>query len=132
MKKTLARLFAASVGVMVPAIVLATDYNYDDYNYDYNYDSTSGAGDAAAAAFGVGFLAFAFVMGLIGLACTIFVIWMIIDAARRNFDQKVMWILLMVFLGFIPAVIYFFMIKKKNVGSVGVKTTPTAAIPPKQ
>ncbi|MBI2415694.1 MAG: PLDc N-terminal domain-containing protein [Candidatus Kerfeldbacteria bacterium] len=74
---------------------------------------------------------FAFFAGLIGLVCFVFTIWMIIDAAKRNFDQKVLWILLMVFLGFIPAVIYYFMIKRKNVTGAG-KSAAATVTPPKQ
>ena len=66
------------------------------------------------------------VFGIIGLLTTIFTIWMIIDAAKRDFVQKVMWILLMVFLGFLPAVIYYFTVKRKNVTGSGHKpTTPS-------
>lgn len=88
------------------------DYNYDNYDYDYNGSS---AGAVGLAAFGVGMMIFIGIMGLIGLALTIFTIWMIIDAAKRDFDQKALWIILMVFFNWIPAVIYFFMVKKKNV-----------------
>jgi prolipoprotein diacylglyceryltransferase len=48
---------------------------------------------------------------------TIFWIWMIIDVAKRNFkneNDKILWILLVVLLGFIGAIIYYFVIKHPN------------------
>ena len=47
----------------------------------------------------------------------IFWIWMIVDCAKRDFkknDDKVIWILILVFLGVIGAIIYYFIIKRKN------------------
>jgi len=52
-----------------------------------------------------------------GIALTVFWIFMIIDAAQRKFkkdDEKVIWILILVFLGIIGAVIYYFVIKNKD------------------
>ncbi len=130
MKKLLARGLAAAVGVTAPAIALAQNYSndyYDDYYDDYYYDDYSTVSDGTAAALGVGMMVFIGIIALLSLVAGIFVLWMIIDAARRDFDQKVMWILLMVFLGLIPAIAYFFMIKKKNVTGSGSKPASPAA-----
>lgn len=64
------------------------------------------------------------VMGLFMLAffaCLIalFVLWvfMLIDCAKRKFkndNDRVLWILLLVFFGIIGAVIYYFVVKKPN------------------
>lgn len=136
MKKIIALALAAFIGVTAPAVALGQNtyddynynYNYDDYNYNYNYDDyyyDDTISDETAAAFGVGFMIFMGFFMLVALVLGVFTIWMIIDAARRDFDQKVMWILLMVFLGFIPAVVYYFMIKRKNVTGSGHKPAGT-------
>jgi len=54
---------------------------------------------------------------LIGLALWVFWIWMIVDCAKRDFKNdgdKIVWILVLVFLGILGAIIYFFVIKNKN------------------
>jgi hypothetical protein len=45
----------------------------------------------------------------------IFWIWMIVDCAQRDFkgDNKVVWILILVFLGILGAIIYYFVVKIK-------------------
>ena len=39
--------------------------------------------------------------------------WMLIDCIKRQFKDKTMWILLIVFFNFIGAILYFFMMRKK-------------------
>jgi hypothetical protein len=98
-----------------------TDYNYDyntDYNYDYNSDSSAGV---AAAGLGIVFIIIAMIGGLIGLLLFVFEIWMVIDCAKRTFDNKTLWMVILIagfFFGFGPiaAIIYFFVIKRKNIG----------------
>lgn len=126
--KYFTRSLAAFAGLVLPVVAGAQT----NYNYNYDYADTYGTADAGVstgfAAFGIGMM---LVFGIIGLLTTIFTIWMIIDAAKRDFDQKVMWILLMVFLGFLPAVIYYFMVKRKNVtGSGHAPTTPSTPSTP--
>ena len=53
------------------------------------------------------------------LAVFLFVFWilMIIDAAQRRFKsdaEKIVWILILIFLGILGALIYYFVIKKPN------------------
>jgi len=53
---------------------------------------------------------------VVGIPFLAFTIWMIVDAAKRDekvLPGKIKWILLMVFFGFIPAVVYYFTRKKK-------------------
>ncbi len=121
---------ATAVGFMAPVITFAqsdyyNDYYYNDYYNDYYYNGYADVSDGTAAAIGIGMIIFMIIIGLIGLVGLIFTIWMIVDAAKRNFDQKVMWILLMVFFGWIAALIYFFMIKRKNVTSSPKPAVPT-------
>lgn len=45
-----------------------------------------------------------------------FWIWMIIDCAKRNFkkeNDKVVWIIILIFAGVIGAIIYYFVVKKE-------------------
>lgn len=63
-------------------------------------DSVGGAGGAI----------FACVFGLIGLAVFIFWLWMLIDCLTRSFEgsEKIVWALVIIFLGIIGALVYFF------------------------
>jgi len=54
---------------------------------------------------------------LIGLALWVFWIWMIVDCVKRDFKNdgdKIVWILVLVFLGMLGSIIYFFVIKNKD------------------
>jgi len=58
---------------------------------------------------------FAFI-GL-GILALVFWIFMIVDVAKRKFKEendRIMWILIIIFTGIIGALIYYFMIKKPN------------------
>lgn len=46
-----------------------------------------------------------------------FWLWMLIDCAKREFDDKALWIILLVFFNFFAAIFYFFIIKRKNVST---------------
>jgi prolipoprotein diacylglyceryltransferase len=54
------------------------------------------------------------VMALI-VVSLVFWIWMIIDCAQRKMkdNDKVVWILILIFLGSIGAAIYYFVVKRK-------------------
>lgn len=89
-------------------------------------DATNSAAATGLIA-GLGILWLVFM--LIWLVCTAFSIWMFIDALIRKDDDfatgsKVMWALLIFFFNFIPAIIYFFMVKKKS-GSNSGTSAPT-------
>jgi len=59
----------------------------------------------------------------VGLLFFAFWIWMLVDCAKRNFDQKTLWIVLLLVLGWIGAIAYFFAVKRK----AGKVATPQAA-----
>jgi len=42
-----------------------------------------------------------------------FWLWMLLDCRKRQFDDKTMWILLIIFFTFIGAMLYFFTVRKK-------------------
>lgn len=56
-------------------------------------------------------------IALISISSFIFWLFMLIDAAKRKFkdgSDKVAWILVIVLVGIIGAIIYYFVIKRKN------------------
>ncbi len=57
---------------------------------------------------------------LFGLLATAFWIWMIIDVANRDFDDKTVWLLVVILAGVIGAIIYFFA-KRKELKNKGKK-----------
>ena len=60
------------------------------------------------------------VLGLIA-----FWIWTIVDAIKRNFEndnERIIWVLLIVLLGIIPSIIYYFVVMRPNNNGVMKKT----------
>ncbi len=53
-----------------------------------------------------------------------FWLWMLIDAARRQFDNKTLWIILIIFLSFLGAILYFFLVRRglKQQEKLGVQS----------
>ncbi len=69
----------------------------------------------------VGFLVFV-VGGLIALAVLAFWIWMLIHAITNKGltdTEKIVWVLVIIFVHFIGAVIYFFVGRPKGTGGIG-------------
>ncbi len=141
MSKLLTRGTALAVGLLLPAMTLATSYNYNDdydYNYDYNdyynsYDYNYDSG--ASTALGVGFMIMFGVLALVGLAFFIFEIVMIVDCIKRDFENRTVWLVVLiagVFFGFgwIASIIYFFAVKRKNLGKAHAASM--TAVPPAQ
>ena len=61
---------------------------------------------------------------IVAIIAGIFWLWMLIDCAKRNFDSKLVWILLLIFTGTLGAILYFFLVKRKNVQSVAAPVQP--------
>lgn len=82
---------------------------------------------------GIGFFAVVFIVGILA---TIFWVMMIIHAAKHNIESKAVWIILMVFTGFIGAVIYYFAVKRefdaqaKPTSSMTPPVPPSSSVPP--
>lgn len=53
------------------------------------------------------------VVVVISLVLGAFTLWMLIDAIKRQFDDKTLWIILIIFLGPLGAILYFFMVRRK-------------------
>ena len=70
-----------------------------------------------ASLIGIGLAALFFVLIIIAISVFIFVFWisMIIDCAKRKFKDdsgKILWILILIFLGVLGSAIYYFVVKK--------------------
>ena len=68
---------------------------------------------------GVTFLVILFAIGIAALAIFLFVFWilMIVDCATRKFKndiEKVVWILILIFVHILGAIIYYFVVKRQN------------------
>ena len=66
------------------------------------------------SAFLIAGLFFAILAGIFGMLFLGFWLWMLVDCiARKNFPDKVLWILVLFFGSFIGSVLYYFMVKRK-------------------
>lgn len=133
MKKLFSKVAAITAGLSVPALTFAQNYNYalDDYSYDTEIS------DGAAAALGIGMMVVIGISVLIGLAFLIFWIMMLVDLSKRDFEQKSTWMIMLIvsfFLGlhWLAAIVYYFMIKRKNVTGSGSKPMAGGQAPPAQ
>jgi hypothetical protein len=94
-------------------------FNIMDYSLLSQYGSSSS--DALAIPFMCGFQMIFWIfycgiiiLSLVGMALWI---WMLIDVAQRKFEvenDKTLWLLIVILGGGIGALIYYFMIKKKD------------------
>ena len=102
--------FTASLSVGTLALLYAAPAFAQDYY-------STGDEFAALAGFGV----YAFCCLIPGLLLGVFNIWMLVDAILRQEHEypnstgnsKLIWILLLVFVGLIAAIVYYFMVFKK-------------------
>lgn len=120
MKKNIVTFFLSSVVALGGNTALA---QYGDYD----------AANAIGTGLGVGLLIFWVILMLVCLVFGIFWLWMLIDCIKRNFEQKTMWIILLIILSWIGAIAYYFAIKRKNVGGTAPSSgssQPTPQAPP--
>ena len=55
--------------------------------------------------------------GIVGALFLIFWVWMIVDCAKKNFkgqNEKIVWILVILFAKIVGALIYFFAVKNRK------------------
>ena len=71
--------------------------------------------------FGLMFIPFFFTMGIFGFLIailgTVFWLWVLIDCVKRSFKsdaEKIVWVLVLILLGLLGAVIYYFVVKVKD------------------
>ncbi|QQS61338.1 MAG: PLDc_N domain-containing protein [Candidatus Moraniibacteriota bacterium] len=84
---------------------------------------------------GIGF--FLLIFGAFGIFSLIFWILMIVHIAKHNIQDKAMWMILVVFTGFIGALVYYFAVKRtyKESSSSVITTssnTSSTTIPPRE
>lgn len=122
MKKIFATLSGLALSAVAPVAALAQ--SAADYNYNYDYDYSSGASDAAAAGLGIGLLIMWGIVMLLGLAFFIFWIMMLMDAFKRQWPERQTWLIILIVsfflsLSWLAAILYYFLVKRKNVGTIG-------------
>lgn len=127
MKKILGLVSGGMLALAAPVMALAqSDYNY---NYDYGTNTIS---DGAAAGLGIGMMIFFGIAMLIGLAFFIFWIMMLVDAIKRQWPERSTWMIILIVsmffgLSWLASILYYFLVKRKNVGTVGGSS---AVVPP--
>lgn len=55
---------------------------------------------------------------LIGLALTLFWVWMLVDCLADQKEDKLVWFLVIFFLNLVGAVLYYFLARKKRKGAI--------------
>lgn len=131
MRKSVRQLFAtAGVGVlalMAPlsafAVGLQSDFDY------YLDDSLTTETDAASGAFGIFFIAIWCFFIVLGLVTTVIWILAIIDIIKRDNwksdNDKIIWLLLVIFVNIVSLYYYFFYRKKLDREAGVTKTVKT-------
>ncbi len=108
-KLTLAKIAGASamLATLAPAVAHAAEYDYS---------TTDAATSTAGAGVAIVFLVIWLLAMAVGLFLFVFWIIMIIDVFKRtNWKQesdKTLWIILVIILGYLGAIIYYFAVKR--------------------
>lgn len=77
------------------------------------------SGDAAGGAIAIALMCCWGIMAILGLVLLVLWLWMLIDCVKRDETQfeggitKVVWIVLMIFLGGLASIAYYFMVYRK-------------------
>ncbi len=111
--KVKARFAASGVGWKVSG--LSTFFVFEKQNNQWLITDTDFYKKLGADyVFGILKRVFIFV-GPVFLLLFVFWLWMLIDCVKREFDDKALWIILLIFLNFIAAFLYYFIVKRKNI-----------------
>lgn len=111
--KVKARFAASGVGWNVSG--LSTYFVFEKQNNQWLITDTDFY-KKLGADYVFGILKWVFILGgPIFLLLFAFWLWMLIDCAKREFDDRALWIILLIFLNVIAAILYFFIVKRKNV-----------------
>ena len=82
-------------------------------------DAAQNDGGAAA---GAGIFAGLFLFWVIlAIAATVFTIWMLVDVliSNKETNEKILWVLVILFANLLGAIIYFFVGRSKRIGTLG-------------
>jgi len=80
----------------------------------YTPDAAAAAAATGVLAFGVGMVIFFWILGILGL---ILFIWALVDCIRRQFtnpNDKVLWLVLIILIGWIGPILYLIIGRKKG------------------
>ncbi|MBU0732362.1 hypothetical protein KKC88_05800 [Patescibacteria group bacterium] len=133
MKKILPKAIALAAAFSPLAAIAQTDL----YSYSTTSNIDDAAAGAAAAGLGIGMIILWILMMAVGLFFLIFWIIMLIDCVKREFDQRGTWLAIMIIsifvgLSWLAAILYYFLVKRKNLGTKGGPKKPEAPAAPKQ
>lgn len=142
MKKIFAFLTVCALTLGANIAFAQNDLNELDFNFTTTTTTLNENDAAALAGLGVGMGIFGIIIAiigaLIGLFFLVFWIMMLVDCIKREFPNRGVWLAVLIITFFIgwswlAAIIYYFMVKKKNVGTMkGGTSTPSAPVAPKQ
>ena len=101
---------SAATAALLPQSVLA-----QSYDYDYNYELSDAEAGGILAGLGIFFVVFL----VIGLLSLVFWIMMLVHAIKNDIPDKNMWIIILVVslvvgLGLVGALVYYFAVKRKS------------------
>lgn len=105
-----AGLALSTIGLMAGKVLAATY----DYEYDFGTMDT-GAADAAVAGFSGIMIVVWCCVAIIGIAFLALWVWMLIDVIKRTeaeLPDKTMWIIIIILLGSLGALVYYFVKKR--------------------
>jgi len=80
----------------------------------YTPDAAAAAAATGVLAFGVGMVIFFWILGILGL---ILFIWALVDCIRRQFtnpNDKVLWLVMIILIGWIGPILYLIIGRKKG------------------
>ena len=89
----------------IPAVGIANAFGYFRNTDVYDFMGMSGFGML---------MGFGLVAVLLGALLFVFWLWMLIDCLKRDFKkdyEKIVWILVMIFLHILGAIVYYFVVK---------------------
>ncbi|MCK4336267.1 MAG: PLDc N-terminal domain-containing protein [Candidatus Aenigmarchaeota archaeon] len=79
--------------------------------YPDDLDVTAGGAWLGA---GLLFTLFVLSIGALAVLAIVFWFWMLIDCLQREFEDKLVWVFVIVLTGIIGAILYFFLVKRKD------------------
>ncbi len=93
-----------------------------ELDWDWEYTAEDEAAAAIAGGLGIGLIILWLVFAAIGLFFFIFWIIMLVDCVKRQFPERGMWLAILIIsifigLSWLAAIIYYFVVKRKNPGS---------------